>query len=212
MALVAEETYETTDPDLSSQMTNLSRSPADTFFLIATGKFPVQAISKKGELGWNPLMLMHSPLSNIETVFKPGGVEASTGAMGVKYFKESGDPQWEGDPAMQEYEAKTAQYGENIDVLDVNNVWAWALSEALVKVLEQTPEPTREALLETVRSLDGLEVGMLYPGVSMSTSDTDGFVIEQGQLTRFTGTGFENIGGIVDKEGQTPIEDVPGVG
>lgn len=211
MELVAEQTFESTDPDVSSQMINLAQSPADTFFVIATGKFPVQAIANMSELGWDPLILMHSPLANIEATFKPAGVEASTGAMSVKYVKESGDPRWADDPAMKEYEEKVVQYGENIEVLDYYNAASWLLSEALVQVLEQTPEPTRESLIETIRNLDSMELGLLYPGVTMSSGPNDGFLIESGQLTSFNGTYFDWIGDLVSKEGETPTENVPGV-
>ncbi len=56
-----------------------------------------------------------------------------------------------------------------------------------------------------------MELPLLYPGVTMSTGPDDGFLIESGQLVRYNGTGFENIGEPVDKEGETPVEDVPGV-
>lgn len=208
--LVAEQTYALTDADLNSQMTNLSQSDADVFFLIATGKWPLQAIKKKGELGWKPLTMMHSPLANIETVFKPAGPGPSTGIMAVKTFKEPGDPAYANDPAMQEYREKVVKYGKDIQVLDPTNSTSWLLTDALVKVLEQS-EPNRASVLETVRSLDKLELGLLRPGVTFSTSEKDGFLIESGQLVKFNGTGFDPVGEPRSFEGETPIEGVPGV-
>src|SRR5690606_1114257 len=52
--VVAEISYEVTDPTIDSQMVSLKASGADTFFNITTPKFAAQAIRKAAEIGWKP--------------------------------------------------------------------------------------------------------------------------------------------------------------
>src|SRR5690606_32340945 len=52
--IVAEASYEVTDPTVDSQIVTLKASGADTFFNVATPKFAAQAIRKAAEIGWKP--------------------------------------------------------------------------------------------------------------------------------------------------------------
>src|SRR4030081_2638001 len=56
--VVAEATYDLTDPTLDSQLINLAKSGADVFYNITTGKATSQSIRKVVELGWKPLQLL----------------------------------------------------------------------------------------------------------------------------------------------------------
>ena len=49
--IVAEESYEVTDPTVSSQMSKLASSDADTFLNITTPKFSAQAIAAVAKMG-----------------------------------------------------------------------------------------------------------------------------------------------------------------
>ena len=64
--VIAEATYDLTDPTIDSQLINLSKSGADVFYNITTGKASSQSIRKVVELGWKPLQLLvgglHRPL------------------------------------------------------------------------------------------------------------------------------------------------------
>src|ERR1700709_2909068 len=55
---VMEQTYDLTDPTVDSQLINLSKSGADVFYNITTGKATSQSIRKVVELGWKPLQLV----------------------------------------------------------------------------------------------------------------------------------------------------------
>ena len=52
--IVAEASYELSDPTVDSQMVTLKSSGADLFYSITTPKFGAQAIRKAAELGWKP--------------------------------------------------------------------------------------------------------------------------------------------------------------
>src|ERR1700712_5326290 len=56
--VIMEQTYDLTEPTVDSQLINLSKSGADTFYNITTGKATSQSIRKVVELGWKPLQLL----------------------------------------------------------------------------------------------------------------------------------------------------------
>lgn len=53
--IVAETSYEPSDPTIDSQIVSLKASGADVFFNITTPKFAAQAIRKAHDIGWRPL-------------------------------------------------------------------------------------------------------------------------------------------------------------
>ncbi|HEY2257873.1 MAG TPA: ABC transporter substrate-binding protein, partial [Variovorax sp.] len=58
--IVAEATYEVTDPTIDSQIVTLKGSGADVFFNITTPKFAAQAIRKVSDTGWHPLHFLNN--------------------------------------------------------------------------------------------------------------------------------------------------------
>src|SRR5882672_1579678 len=53
--IVAEESYETSEPTIDSHIVKLKASGADVFLNFTSPKFAAQAIKKMGELSWRPL-------------------------------------------------------------------------------------------------------------------------------------------------------------
>src|ERR1700747_13053 len=61
--VIMEQTYDLTDPTIDSQIVNLSKSGADTFYNISPGQTTSQSVRKVAELGWKPLQLLLGGLS-----------------------------------------------------------------------------------------------------------------------------------------------------
>ncbi|MGA7807517.1 ABC transporter substrate-binding protein, partial [Bradyrhizobium sp.] len=57
--LVAEASYDTTDPTVDSQIVAIKNAGVDLFFSATTPKFAAQAIKKNYELGWHPVHIMN---------------------------------------------------------------------------------------------------------------------------------------------------------
>lgn len=204
ITIVEEQSYEVSDPTVDSQVTNLSGTDADVFFNITTPKFAAQAIKKAGELGWKPVQLLNSVSASITSVIQPAGFENAQNIVTATYIKDPSDPQWADDEAMTEYKELIKKYTD----VDPNNsfgVYGFAVCESLVKVLEQTEAPTREALMDAVRNMDGIEIGLLLPGITLTTSGSeDGYPIETGQVSKFVKDRFELQGDPISFEGKTP--------
>ena len=94
--IVAEDSYETTEPTIDSHIVNLKSSGADVFVNISTPKFAAQAIKKNAEIGWKPLHFLNSVSSSIGATIKPAGFDASQGIISSAYTQGSDRPAVEG--------------------------------------------------------------------------------------------------------------------
>src|SRR5215216_1746809 len=73
--IVAEESYETTEPSIDNHIVKLKSTGADVFFNVTTPKFAAQAIKKMTEIEWKPLHFLNNVSASIGSVIKPAGPE-----------------------------------------------------------------------------------------------------------------------------------------
>src|SRR5690348_14885317 len=92
--IVAEESYETTEPTIDSHILNLKASGADVFFDVAIPKFAAQAIRKAAEIGWKPTHFLNNVSSSISSAIKPAGFDNAQGIISSAWIKDPTDPQW----------------------------------------------------------------------------------------------------------------------
>ena len=75
------------------------------------------------------------------------------------------------------------------------------LAQTLVHVLEQCGDTlTRENVMKEAADLKDFRTTNLLPGITINTSPTDFAPIEQMQLRRFKGDGWELFGPILSSE------------
>src|SRR5258708_27868403 len=101
--IVAEQSFELTDPTVESQVIGLRGSGADLLLIVATQKQTVQALRKAHDLDWHPLSLIAFPAASITRTYIPAGIEASTGAVSSSVFTDPSDPELQTDPDVQTY-------------------------------------------------------------------------------------------------------------
>jgi branched-chain amino acid transport system substrate-binding protein len=98
---------------------------------------------------------------------------------------------------MQEYKAGLKEHEPKADPLDAFNAYGWAAASTMIEALKTMKEPTREALMETVRNMD-VEIPMLLPGVKVQTDgETDGYPIQDMQIMKFNGENWELQGEVI---------------
>jgi branched-chain amino acid transport system substrate-binding protein len=194
--IVAEESYEVTDPTVESQMAKLANSDADTFLNITTPKFGAQAIAAAHKLGWDVLHIINNVSASKKLVLEPAGLDASQGLVSTAYYKDPASGEWDDDPAMREYKSAMRKYSR-ADPEDPFCIFGWGAAQTLVEALNGMEEPTREALMESVRHMD-IRVPILLPGIRVKTNGTeDGYPIEATQIQRFEGDNWKLIGDVI---------------
>jgi branched-chain amino acid transport system substrate-binding protein len=193
--IVAEASYEVTDPTVDSQILTLQGSGADTFIDITTPKFAAQAIRKAWDSGWKPLHILNNVGASVGSVLTPAGLDKSVGLLTLQYYKDPNDPQWQDDPSMLEWRAFMARYYREADPKDAGNLYAYLTAQTMVHILRQCGNDlTRENVMKQATNIRNLKLPLLLPGMALNTTPDDYFLIKQGQLARFTGTLWQGFG------------------
>lgn len=196
--IVAEASFELSDPTVDSQMVSLKASGADIFINIATAKFAAQAIRKAYDIGWKPLQFVSIVGSSVGQVMVPAGLEKGVGVITMGFVKDPTDPQWDNDPAMRAWIAFMKKYYPDGDLTDWYNVYAYAAAQTLVQVFKQCADDlTRENVMKQAASLRNFELPLLLPGIRINTSPADYRVIRQAQLQRFDGKQWVRFGELI---------------
>ncbi|MEO8038348.1 MAG: ABC transporter substrate-binding protein [Betaproteobacteria bacterium] len=196
--VVAEASYEVTDPTVDSQIVSLQASGADTFFNVTTPKFAAQAIRKAADIGWKPLEILNNVSSSVGSVLTPAGLDKSVGLITAVYFKDPTDPQWKNDADMKAYAAWFKKYYPEGNIKDGFNVSGYIMAEGLVHVLKACGDDlSRENIMKEIANIHDLQIPMMLPGVKWNTSATDFFLIESAQLARFDGKEWALFGKVI---------------
>ncbi len=181
--IVAEASYEVTDPTVDSQLIELKNSGADVLFSFTTPKFAAMSIRKVYDLGWRPLHFVPTNASSVEAVLKPAGLDKAVGLMSAAFVKDPSEPDWKNDPATKDYMAFMQRYYPEADPLDTQNVVGYISAEALVQVLKQSGDDlTRENVMRQAANFKDVELPMMLPGIKLNTSPTDYTPIKQMNL------------------------------
>jgi branched-chain amino acid transport system substrate-binding protein len=199
--IVAEESYETSEPTIDNHIVKLRASGADAFLSITTPKFAAQAIKKLAEIEWKPLHIVANVSSSVGGVIKPAGFENSQGILSAAYLKDASDPQWDKDPGMLKFLDFLAKYDPDANRLDGSTIYGYAVAQTLVQVLKQCGDNlTRENVMKQAASLKEFAPDVLLPGITINTTPTDFAPIDQLQMQRFKGERWELFGDIISGE------------
>jgi branched-chain amino acid transport system substrate-binding protein len=197
-AIVAEISYEASDPSVDSQIVSLKASGADVFIDIATPKFAAQVIRKAADIDWHPMHLLNTPAASVAATFKPAGMERSAGIINAAFLKDPADPSWRDDAGVNAWRAWMKQYLPDADPADAFNVYGYTLAQTLVEVLKRCGNDlTRESVMRKAATLNELELPMLLPGIRLSTSATDFLPVKKLQMRRFDGARWVPFGGVM---------------
>ena len=166
--VVAEATYDLTDPTIDSQLINLSKSGADVFFNITTGKATSQSVRKVVELGWKPLHLLTAG-STGRSILNAAGLDNATGIVAMRYAKEVGVPRWEKDPDVMGFEELRKKYLPNVDPDNTIAYAGYGQAVTMAEILRRCGDDlTRANVLKQAQSLAGFHSPYMLDGISYS--------------------------------------------
>ena len=199
--IVAEESYETSEPSIDDHVVRLKAAGADVFISITTPKFAAQAIKRLGEVDWHPLHILTSVSASVGAVMQPAGFENSQGILSAAYLKDGADPQWDGDDGMKKFVAFLAKYYPDGNKLDGSVVYGYAIAQTMVKVLEMCGDNlARENVMRQAANMKDFKPDTLLPGISINTSPGDFAPITQLQMMRFKGEKWDLFGDIISSD------------
>ena len=199
--IIADKSYEVSDPTIDSQIVALHDSGADIFFSWAAPKGSAQAIRKVGELGWKPKFFLANVSTSVAGVLKPAGPEYAKDIISTAYLKDPTDPAWKDDPGVKTWRAFMDKYYPDGDKTNSNNVYGYTVAQTMVQVLKQCGDDlTRENIMKQAANLKNFSSEMMLPGIKINTGPNDFFPIEQMQLMKFDGEAWRLFGDVITGE------------
>jgi branched-chain amino acid transport system substrate-binding protein len=197
--IIAEATYETAAPTISSQLATLKASGANVMFGVVLGKFTSQMIKGVAELNWKPDLFFVPTSASSISFLEPAGLENAVGLISSSNQKDTQDPQWADDAGVKEFFAFMKERMPDADLKNSNYSAGYHYSTLLMKVLKACKDDfSRENILKQASSLRSVELPLLLPGITVSTAPDDYLPFQQLQLRRFNGKNWVNIGELID--------------
>lgn len=190
-SVIMEQTYDLTDPTVDSQLINLSKSGADVFYNISTGKASSQSIRKVAELGWKPLQLL-SAGSTGKSILSAAGFENAKDIVAISYAKDAGPGRWEKDPGPMAFEELRKKYLPNIAPDNTIAYAGYGQAVTMGEILRRCgDELTRANVLKQASNLNGFHSPFFLDGVSYSYTPDDYTPMKTLYIQVFNGKDWE---------------------
>jgi branched-chain amino acid transport system substrate-binding protein len=202
--IVTKQSYEFTGADVSSQLSLLKASGADTLMLFATPKFFLNAIRAAHNLGWKPRVYVASVSiePTIMSIARLNAPELTRGALSIAFVKNPNDPVWAKDKTVALYRSIMRRHNPTGRPTDVYNWYGMTVAWTMVETLRKAGKNlTRAGLLRAAQSLDTAANPFLLPGIRLKTSRTDYRPMEQVYLYRYDNKQWVKSSGILQARG-----------
>jgi branched-chain amino acid transport system substrate-binding protein len=204
--------YETTDPNVSSQVSTLKAAGCDTFMIFATPKFAIQSMVAAAQQSWHPTTYLNNvsaavPFMNAAS--KAGGPAAVAGVISTIYLKDPANhARYAGDAGMKFYNEIMAKYLPTADKDDGNYLYGVSIGYTMVDVLKRAGKDlTRKKVMDIATNLVEKDNPLAYPGVVIRTSPTFRYPITQMITARWLATDWSPTGLLVDTRSMTMAEN-----
>jgi ABC-type branched-subunit amino acid transport system substrate-binding protein len=189
--VVAEASYDLTEPTIDSQLINLSKSGADVFYNITTGKATSQSIRKVAELGWKPLHLL-SAGSTGRSILNAAGLDNAKGIVAIRYAKEVGVPRFENDAEVKGFEDLRQKYLPNVDKDNTIAFAGYGQAVTMAEILRRCGDDlTRANVLKQATSLAGFHSPYMLDGITYSYTPDDYTPLKTLYISIFNGADWD---------------------
>jgi hypothetical protein len=129
----------------------------------------------------------------------PAGPEKAIGIVAATIAKDPSDAKWANDAGIQWYKSHFAKYLPGADIGDANYVFGTEQGQILEQILKQCAgDYSRENIVKQARNIRGLSLPTLIPGITINTGPQNSMAYTQLQLQRWSGTSWEQFGGLLD--------------
>lgn len=206
--IVAEETYEATTSEVTSQVTTLASSDADVLLSATTALACPNALNAVQDSGWEPQIFISGTCTS-PTLTGLAAEGAADGLISATNLIDPRNPDYADNEAVIAFQEGIAEYGAaDADPENTITAYGWTMGALLVETLERAAESedglNRVTVMEAARNIPGVEAGMTLPGLTYTTGPGDGYPSETLQLIQYNPAGYyDNLGDPIDLEGQT---------
>jgi len=197
--IIAKQSYDVTDSDVKSQMAKLKARRVNTLMLFATPTFAIGAFYAARTLGWRPKVYVNavSSAANIMGIATSATSKKQTeGTISIVFLKDPTDAHWREDPGVKLYRSIMKRYkGGNPN--DVYAVYGMSAAHTFVAALKKAGRNlTREGIMRAATHLNVKNDPFLLPGMTVRTTSSDHFPLDQAKLERYHNGHWGSFGGL----------------
>jgi len=207
--LVAVEEYPVGSDQVAAQVTSLAGSGADAFFNGGTLLACPNALTAKEAEGWEATTWVSGTCIS-KTLM---GIAGAAGAdvLSLTNLKDPLNPEYADDPAMTDFFAAVEEFqpsfkGRELDLENAIIAYGYAQADLFIQALEAAEAPTRLAMMESIKNLDGVTTPLAHEGITFTTAgEEDPYMGESFVLVQYDAAAahFNEISEVIDFEGQT---------
>jgi branched-chain amino acid transport system substrate-binding protein len=202
--IVATQSYEIADNDISSQMARLKSSRADTLMLFATPQFAIFGYVGAFRLGWHPQVYVTS-VSISPDIMKIARFATSQkhvqGSISIAFVKDPTSKLWAKDKTVRLYKSILRRFLPSAKADDVFNYYGMAVAYTMVDTLRKAGRnPTRASVLRSATNLKETNP-FLLPGVRIETAPSDYYPMDKVKLARYRDSHWHFFGKLVNARG-----------
>ena len=200
--IVAEASYEVSDPTIDSQVLKIKDAGADLFYSASTPKQAAQAIRKIHELDWHPVHIVDINASLGQRHAGASRPRSLQGRDQRQVRQGSGRSDLEGRSGPAEIPRLHDEVFPEGDKMNTVNTYGYSAAQLLVQILKQCGDDlTRENIMKQAASLKNVELDLALPGLKINTGPDDYRVNKQLQMMKFNGERWELFGPILEDAG-----------
>ena len=198
--IVSRQSYDVTDGDVGSQIARLKSARVNTLMVFATPTYAIQSYVHARKLGWRPKVFVNavSSATNIMGIATAATSRKQTeGSTSIVFLKDPTDRRWARDPGMRLYRSVMKRFNAKGNWKDVYNVYGMSAAHTFVEALKKAGKnPTRESIMRAATHLSVRNDPFLLPGITVRTSGSDHFPLDQAKLERYHDGHWVAFGGL----------------
>jgi branched-chain amino acid transport system substrate-binding protein len=199
--IVARAGYAASEPNVQQQVARLRSSRAGVLMLFTTPKFTIQAYQYVNGLGWKPKIFVNavSSASNVMVISSSRGQNKRVeGSISIVFLKDPNDPKWNRDPGVLLYRKVMRRYGRGSNPKDVYNMYGMSAAFTFVDALKHAGKnPTRRSVMTAALQLNERNNPFLLPRMTIRTTATEHYPIDQARLQRWHNGRWVSFGGLL---------------
>jgi branched-chain amino acid transport system substrate-binding protein len=197
--IVAKQSYDVTDSNVRSQVAKLKAKKPSTLMLFCTPQATIGAYYAASQLRWRPRIFVNavSSAANIMGLATAATSKKQTeGTISIVFLKDPTDARWKKDPGMKLYRSIMKRFrGGNPN--DVYAVYGMSVAHTFVAALKKAGRNlTRPGIMKAATSLSVKNDPFLLPGITVRTTRSDHFPLDQSKLERYHAGHWVSFGGL----------------
>jgi branched-chain amino acid transport system substrate-binding protein len=197
--IVDVEKYDATSTDVSQQIAKLKASGANVLVLFSLPTQTIGALVVVTKLGWKPTTFVNNVSASPLFMYlaQQSGAQIDGDITATYLFDYTNNPT---AASAKLYKSIVAKYDPGANPLDSDIEYGFASAWTMVQALKQAgANPTRSGLMAALTHMNGWKNPFLYPGVTMTTTPTERFPIDQQILEQYKSGAWHPFGHIFSK-------------